>query len=59
MMALAGLFNPMMREVVEMMYLTEEPVVLSGEKYEALIGPLPKTPYEEGIKKTIEHLKAV
>lgn len=29
-----GLFSPMMKEMVEMMYLVEEPVVLSGEKFE-------------------------
>lgn len=56
MMAMAGIFNPLMREYMEMMYLTEEPVVLSGEKYEKHIGEIPKTPYEEGIKKTIQHL---
>jgi nucleoside-diphosphate-sugar epimerase len=52
-----GLFTPMMREVVEMFYLNEEPVILSGEKYEKHIGPLPKTSYEEGLKKTLEYMK--
>ncbi len=51
-----GLFNPMMREVVEMMYLYEEPVVLDGRKLARAIGPIPKTPYKEGIKQTIEHI---
>jgi len=50
----AGLFNKQMREFVEMQYLNEEPVVLSGEKYKEHIGPLPKTSYEEGIRMTIE-----
>lgn len=49
-----GLFNKQMREFVEMQYLNENPVVLDGEKYEKQIGPLPRTPYEKGIKKTIE-----
>jgi nucleoside-diphosphate-sugar epimerase len=57
MIAFLGLFNKGMREMVEMMYLNEEPVVLSGEKYEREIGPLPRTPYEEGILRTIEHMK--
>ena len=43
-----GLFNRQMREVVEMFYLNEEPVVLNGEKYEKLIGPVPRTSYREG-----------
>jgi nucleoside-diphosphate-sugar epimerase len=52
-----GLFNRQMREVVEMFYLNEDPVVLNGEKYEKLIGPVPRTPYSEGLKHTINHMK--
>lgn len=48
-----GIFQPFMREMVEMMYLTEDPVILSGKKYEAKIGPIPRTPYKEGIMKTL------
>lgn len=48
-----GLFQPFMREMVEMMYLTEDPVILCGEKYEAKIGPIPQTPYKKGIKETL------
>lgn len=48
-----GLFQPFMREMVEMMYLTEDPVILSGKKYEAKIGPIPHTPYKKGIKETL------
>lgn len=57
MISFLGLFNRGMREVAEMLYLTEEPVVLSGEKYERLIGPVPKTPYEEGLRKTLAYMK--
>ncbi|MDQ0229264.1 SDR family NAD(P)-dependent oxidoreductase [Metabacillus malikii] len=52
-----GLFSKNMREVVEMFYLNEEPVILSGEKYEAEIGRLPKTPYKDGIIATINQIK--
>ncbi|WP_342575051.1 NAD-dependent epimerase/dehydratase family protein [Paenibacillus sp. FSL M8-0142] len=55
-LSLIGLFNPVMKEVVEMLYLTEEPLVLSGEKYERLIGPLSWTPHEKAIKETIQRL---
>jgi nucleoside-diphosphate-sugar epimerase len=48
-----GLFQPFMREMVEMMYLTADPVILCGKKYEAKIGPIPQTPYKEGIKETL------
>lgn len=51
-----GVFQPFMREMVEMMYLTESPVVLSGQKYEAEIGPVPATSYQEGIKVTLESM---
>ncbi|PLR97553.1 SDR family NAD(P)-dependent oxidoreductase [Bacillus sp. T33-2] len=57
MIRLLGLFNSGMREVVEMYYLNEEPVVLNGEKYEKQIGPLPRTPYREGLKQTLAHMK--
>ncbi|MFT9849502.1 SDR family NAD(P)-dependent oxidoreductase [Aneurinibacillus sp. REN35] len=57
MITLLGLFNKDMREIKELMYLMEEPVVLSGSKYEAHIGPLPKTPYKEGIRQTIACMK--
>lgn len=51
-----GLFNANMREVVEMFYLNEEPVVLDGTKYELEIGPLPRTSYREGIKQTLQYM---
>lgn len=50
---LMGLFDKQMKEYVEMLYLTEKPVVLSGEKYEMLIGKVPKTSYREGLEETI------
>ncbi|GAB7386978.1 hypothetical protein BSNK01_08140 [Bacillaceae bacterium] len=53
----AGWFNPFLREVREMLYLTEDPVVPDGAKYEREIGALPRTPYEEGIAETIRHLQ--
>jgi nucleoside-diphosphate-sugar epimerase len=52
-----GLLDPNMREVVEMFYLNEEPVVLNGRKYEMEIGPLPKTSYREGLNHTIDYMR--
>ncbi|MFS0862393.1 SDR family NAD(P)-dependent oxidoreductase [Fredinandcohnia sp. 179-A 10B2 NHS] len=57
MIRLLGIFDKQMREVVEMLYLTEEPVVLEGAKYTREIGDLPATPYEVGIKKTLEYMQ--
>lgn len=59
MIRLLGFFNPFMREVVEMYYLNEVPVVLSGEKYEQLIGPLPRTSYQDGLEETINFMKRI
>ncbi|MDM5196428.1 SDR family NAD(P)-dependent oxidoreductase [Bacillus hominis] len=53
---LLGLFDKQMKEFVEMLYLVEKPVILSGEKYEEYIGEIPKTPYYEGIRETIEYM---
>ncbi|GIQ71509.1 NAD-dependent epimerase/dehydratase family protein [Xylanibacillus composti] len=52
-----GLFDPFMREVVEIMYLTEKGFVLSGEKYEKRIGPIPATPYRQGLEETLRLLR--
>ncbi|MEH6931572.1 SDR family NAD(P)-dependent oxidoreductase [Bacillus sp. JJ783] len=57
MINLIGLFDKQMKEFVEMLYLIENPVVLSGEKYERYIGVVPRTSYYEGLKRTIVHIK--
>ncbi|MEW4370791.1 SDR family NAD(P)-dependent oxidoreductase [Paenibacillus kandeliae] len=54
---LLGTFVPVMKEIVEMLYLTEKPLLLSGRKYEQHIGDIPRTSYEEGIAITIQHLQ--
>lgn len=48
-----GFFDKFMKEYLEMYYLTEEPVVLNGSKYEREIGEIPRTPYQEGIHNTL------
>jgi nucleoside-diphosphate-sugar epimerase len=58
MIRLIGLFDANMREVVEMFYLYEEAVVLDGEKYETKIGVLPRTPYKDGLRQTIDFMKS-
>lgn len=57
-LSLLGLFIPVMKEIVEMLYLTKEPLILSGSKYERTVGPIPATPFEQGITETIRVLKA-
>ncbi|MGB8264789.1 MAG: NAD(P)H-binding protein [Candidatus Velthaea sp.] len=48
-----GLGNTMMREVAEMYYLFEQPVVLDDSKLRAALPHLHKTPYAEGIRLTV------
>lgn len=52
MMRLIGLFNPDVREVVEMMYEFEEPFILDHSRYEAAFGN-GATPHAEAIKETV------
>lgn len=49
-----GLFDPMVKEVKEMLYLKKIKLLMSGELYKSNFGKLPATPYEEGIKKTFD-----
>ncbi|WP_010493161.1 NAD-dependent epimerase/dehydratase family protein [Paenibacillus elgii] len=56
-LTLLGIAVPVMKEVVEMLYLTEEPLVLSGDKYKRLIGQVRATSFEEGITNTVRALK--
>jgi nucleoside-diphosphate-sugar epimerase len=52
-----GLFNPLMRELVEMNYLFKTPVILDDSALRGLLGNVHKTPYEEGIRETIRQMK--
>jgi nucleoside-diphosphate-sugar epimerase len=52
-----GLFNPFMREVAEMQYLWSTPVNLDDSRLRRLLPDLEKTPYERGIRETIEIMR--
>ncbi|UOQ84714.1 epimerase [Gracilibacillus salinarum] len=54
-----GLFDLFMREIVEIMYLTKEGFILSGEKYEKRIGIIPKTSFKKGLEETLTRLMRV
>lgn len=51
-----GLFNRVLRELVEMHYLQTTPVLLDDSALRGLLGPLPKTSYDEGIRATLAAL---
>lgn len=51
---LLGLFNPLMRELVEMNYLFTTPVLMDDSALRGLLGDLKKTSYEEGIRLSLQ-----
>lgn len=53
---IAGLFNPLMRELAKMSYLWSEPHRLSGAKLEAAIGAIPCTPLDDALNATLDPL---
>jgi nucleoside-diphosphate-sugar epimerase len=57
MLRMIGLFNPFMREFVEMHYLLTEPVLMDDTALHRLLGTVHKTPYDEGIRLTYEAYK--
>jgi nucleoside-diphosphate-sugar epimerase len=57
MIAALGYFNPQMRELVELSYLQSAPVNLDDSRLHALIGPIAKTSYHDGIGYTVQQLR--
>jgi nucleoside-diphosphate-sugar epimerase len=53
MLQLVGLFDPLLREVAEMHYLITQPLFLDDSALTNLLGPLNKTPYEEGVRASL------
>jgi len=57
MVKLMGNFLPVMRELYEMLYLWEEPVILDHSRFEAAFG-FEATPLDEAIAQTVEWFRA-
>ena len=53
MLRVLGLFNRMMREMVEMNYLMTEPLIMDDSALQRLIGPIRKTSYVDGVRQTL------
>jgi nucleoside-diphosphate-sugar epimerase len=53
MQSAVGLFMPVLRELAEMRYLLDTPVLLDDSKLQALLPELRKTPYSEGAKRAL------
>lgn len=58
MLRLGGLFNPLLRELVELQYLGETPVLLDDTALASALGGLHKTPYEEGVRRMVEWMRS-
>ncbi|MGA2602175.1 MAG: NAD-dependent epimerase/dehydratase family protein [Bryobacteraceae bacterium] len=54
MLRVLGLFNPIMRELVEMNYLLTTPILLDDSALRNLLGDIQKTPYDEGLRISLE-----
>ncbi len=57
MLRMMGLFNPFMRELVEMHYLQTTPVLMDDTALTTLLGTVKKTPYQEGVRQCMEYLQ--
>jgi hypothetical protein len=62
MVRLLGLFNPVLRELGEMLYEFNAPYLIDASKYLGAFGGTP-TPYREGLRRTVawyrEHLASL
>jgi nucleoside-diphosphate-sugar epimerase len=54
---LLGLFNPLMRELVEMNYLLTTPVLMDDSALHHLLGEIQKTPYDEGLRLSLDAMR--
>ena len=56
--AIAGWFNHEAHEMHELLYLKTRRLILEGRRYADRYGSYPSTPYDEGIRKTLEWYRA-
>jgi nucleoside-diphosphate-sugar epimerase len=59
MLKIMGWFSPLFRELVEMVYLQETPVMLDDRKLLARFPGVKKTSYDEGIRQTLDWARGV
>jgi nucleoside-diphosphate-sugar epimerase len=57
MLKVMGWFSPLYRELPEMLYLTETPVLLDDAKLQAKFGAIRKTSYDDGIRQTVQWMR--
>jgi len=57
MLIMAGLFSPLLRQLIELQYLGETPVLLDDRALDSALGGLHKTPYAEGVRRMVEWMR--
>ena len=57
-LAVAGIFSPMFRELRETAYQFRRPFVLDSSKFEGAFGWLEPTPHREAVERTVEWFRA-
>ncbi len=53
MLRLLGIFDPFLREFVEMHYLLTDPLIVGDSALQNLLGGITKTPYSEGVRQSL------
>jgi nucleoside-diphosphate-sugar epimerase len=51
---IAGLFNPLLRELNETLYQFERPFVSDSSKFQGAFGPFEPTPHPEAVRRTVD-----
>ena len=54
MIRIAGLFNPLLRELKETLYQFERPFVSDASKFQGAFGPFEPTPHPEAVRRTVD-----
>jgi hypothetical protein len=54
MIRIAGLFNPLLRELNETLYQFERPFVSDASKFDGAFGPFEPTPHPEAVRRTVD-----
>jgi nucleoside-diphosphate-sugar epimerase len=55
---IAGAFNSTIRGAADIAHLWTDPILLDGRKYAARFGDVPQTPYEVGVRETLDWHRA-
>ncbi len=58
MLRVLGLFQPILRELVEMNYLLTDPFIMDDSALTALLGGVKKTPLREGLRQSLDAARA-